>query len=282
MRAAGASAKITTHPLRGNVSALLGSGGNIAVLTGAPGAPKSDGKLLIDSGFSTSRPQIAEALAAINADPLTHLIDTHWHFDHTDGNGWMHTAGATIIAHENTKKRLSTDQRIAAFGMTVPASPAGALPTVVFSEDHTLALNGETLHLTHYAPAHTDTDISVYFANADILHVGDTWFNGIYPFIDYSTGGNIDGMVAAAKRNLSTATAKTIIIPGHGPIGDRAQLQQFHDMLSGVRETVATLKRQGRSIDDIIAAKPTAPFDSNFKAALGPVGSFIRLVFQGV
>lgn len=281
MRTAAASARITTQSLRGNISALLGSGGNIGVLT-APGDPgKSDGKLCIDSGFSTSRPQVAAALEALSPGRISLLINTHWHADHTDGNEWMHAAGAEIAAHEKTRDRLSTTQHIAAYNMTIPPLPPSALPTVLFSDTRTLTANGETLHLAHYPPAHTDTDISIVFTNADILQVGDTWFNGLYPFIDYSSGGNIDGMIKAADRNLSTATAKTIIIPGHGPIGDRAQLQHFHDMLTGVRETVASLKKQGRSIDETIAARPTAPFDASFKP-LGPGDAFVRLVYQGV
>ena len=276
MRASGATAKITTQALRGHVSVLQGSGGNIAVL------PGRDGKLLVDSGFATSRPQLTEALAGISADPIQHLVNTHWHFDHTDGNEWVHSAGATIIAHQKTRERMSTTQSIPAFGATFPPSPAGALPTKTFSATDTLQTNGETLHLVHYDPAHTDTDISVHFANADVLHTGDTWFNGIYPFIDYSTGGSIDGMIAAGKRNLALASAKTIIVPGHGPVGDRAQLQQFYDMLSGVRARVATLKKQGRSVDETIAAKPTAPYDGTFKAGAIPAEVFVRLVYQGV
>jgi len=281
MRTSAANAKITTQPLRGNISGLLGSGGNIAVLTSPGGSGKSDGKLLIDSSFSTSQPQISAALDALSPDAITHLINTHWHADHTDGNPWMHTAGATVIAHENTKQRLSTTQRVAAYNMTVPPLPPGGIPTIVFAQDHTLHLNGETLHLAHYPPAHTDTDISIYFTGADILHTGDTWFNGLYPFIDYSSGGNIDGMIHAAQINLALSTEKTILIPGHGPIGTRAQLQQFHDMLAGTRETVATLKKQGRTLDEIIAAKPTAPYDKTFKP-LGPGDLFVRLVYQGV
>lgn len=281
MRTAAASAKITTQPLRGNVSVLLGSGGNIAVLPGPADPTKSDGKLCVDSGFSTSRPQVAAALDALSPGRISLLINTHWHFDHTDGNEWMHAAGAEIAAHEKTRDRLSTTQHIAAYNMTVPPLPPSALPTVLFSDTRTLSGNGEVLHLAHYPPAHTDTDISIHFTNADILHVGDTWFNGLYPFIDYSTGGSIDGMIKATDRNLSTAAPTTIIIPGHGPIGDRAQLQQFHDMLTGVREKVASLKQQGRSIDEIIAAKPTAAYDASFKP-LGPGDAFVRLVYQGV
>jgi glyoxylase-like metal-dependent hydrolase (beta-lactamase superfamily II) len=275
-RAAAANAKITTHTLRHNVSVLMGSGGNIAVLTGP------DGKLLIDAGISTSRPQITEALAALSADPIHHLINTHWHYDHTDGNDWVHSSGATIIAHQKTRTRLSTPQEIAAFHANFPPAPAGAIPTIVFTADHTLHVNNSTLHLRHYDPAHTDTDISVHFAEADILHCGDTFFNGLYPFIDYSTGGNIDGMIHATERNLAAATASTIVIPGHGPIGNKAQLAASHDMLVTVRGNVAMLKKQGKSIDETIAAKPTAAFDEKWGGGFMNPETFTRLVYQGV
>jgi glyoxylase-like metal-dependent hydrolase (beta-lactamase superfamily II) len=275
MRAAGASAKITVVPARRNISVLMGSGGNIAVL------PGKDGKLLVDSGLSTSQSQIAQALNGLSADPLKHLIDTHWHFDHTDGNQWMHAAGATILAHENTKKRLSTPQVIAAFNAMFPPSPAGAIPPLVFAASDTLHANGETIELTHYAPAHTDTDISVHFVEADVLHVGDTWFNGFYPFIDYSSGGNIDGMIKATVSNLDKATAKTILIPGHGPVGDKAQLTEYHAMLTGVREKVAKLKQSGKTVEEAIAEKPTAPYDAKWGGGLIGGGVFTRLVYQG-
>ena len=275
-RASGATAKITTQKLRGNVSALMGSGGNIAVLTGP------QGKLLVDSGYATSQPQITEALAALSADHVTHLINTHWHFDHTDGNEWMHTAGATILAHNKTKERLSTPQTIAAFHATFPPSPAGAIPTQTFAETHTLKLNGETLNLAHYLPAHTDTDISVHFKDADVLHAGDTWFNGFYPFIDYSTGGNIDGMITAADRTLKMSSATTIIIPGHGPIGNKAQLSEYRDMLAAVRESVAGLKKQGKTLEEVIGAKPSAAYDAKWGGGFMKPESFLGLVYQGV
>ena len=275
-RAAGATAKITTKTLRRNVSVLMGSGGNIAVL------PGGQGKLLVDAGYSTSRPQITEALNALSADPLTHLIDTHWHFDHTDGNEWMHAAGATILAHENTKTRLSHPQDMAAFHAHFPASPAGAIPTETFADKRTLKLNGETLHLQHFDPAHTDSDISVHFQEADVFHTGDTWFNGFYPFIDYSTGGSIDGMIAAAKRTLSTVSATTIMIPGHGPVGDRAQFTAFSEMLASTRGAVAAAKQQGKSVEETIAAKPTAAYDEQWGKGFMNPESYIRLVYQGV
>ena len=275
-RAAAASAKIQVVPLRGNVSALLGSGGNIAVLTGP------DGKIVVDSGYSSSQPQIAAALAGLGAQPLKTLINTHWHFDHTDGNAWMHSAGATILAHSKTLDRLSTVQTIAAFNATFPPAPRAAWPTEIFDQDKTLKVNGETLALLHYAPAHTDTDLWVHFTSSDVLHVGDTWFNGYYPFIDYSTGGSIDGMIAATEKNLAHVGKDTRIVPGHGPIGDKAALIEFRDMLAGVRDKVAALKRQGRTLAEVEAAKPTAAYDERWGGKAKAPGAFVGLVYQGV
>jgi glyoxylase-like metal-dependent hydrolase (beta-lactamase superfamily II) len=273
-RAAGATATIKTQNFRGNVSALMGAGGNIAVL------PGKDGKLLIDSGYATAQPHLTEVLAAISSDPITHLINTHWHFDHTDGNEWVHAAGATIIAHENCRTRLSTPQEIVAYKAKFPPSPAGAIPTVVFTTEKSIKLNGASLTLRHYDPAHTDTDLSVYFGEANVLHTGDTFWNPLYPFIDYSSGGNIDGMILANKNNLDIASADTIIIPGHGAVGTKAQLTEFHEMLVGIRDNVAKLKKEGKSLDETVAAKPTAAFDEKFGAPRAP--AFIGYVYQGV
>jgi len=178
-RNAAASATITVQRLRGNISVLMGAGGNIAVLPGC------DGKLLVDAGFAGARPRIADALASISSDPIKHLINSHWHFDHTDGNEWLHSAGAAILAHENTRKHLSTTTRVEGWDFTFPPSPAGAIPTEVFTTERALDLNGAKIALTYYAPAHTDSDIYVHFTNADIIHVADTFWNGYYPFIDY-------------------------------------------------------------------------------------------------
>ena len=272
----GTGATITVQPLRGNISVLMGSGGNIAVL------PGRDGKLLIDAGFAGARPKIADALAGISSDSITHLINTHWHFDHTDGNEWLHSAGAVILAHENTRKHLSTTTRVEGLDFTFPPAPAGAIPTAVFGEEQTVQLNGATIALKHYAPAHTDGDISVHFTDADVFHTGDTWWNGYYPFIDYSTGGSIDGTIRAAEANLTKVTDKMIIIPGHGPVGDKSQLTVYRDLLVTVRDKVATLKKQGRSLDEIIAAKPTAAYDAKWGGGFMPPAVFTGLVFEGV
>src|SRR6202162_1809165 len=230
-----ATAKVTVQNLRRNISVLLGPGGNIAVLTGP------DGKLLVDAEIVTARPNVSAALASINADPIKQLINTHWHFDHTGGNEWVHQAGASILAQENTRKHLLKDTRVEGWKHTFPAAPAGAIPSTVFKEDHTLHANGTTLVLKHYLPAHTDSDISVHFTEADIFHTGDTFWNRNYPFIDYSTGGSIDGQIRAAEANIAAVTSKTIVIPGHGPVGGRSDVAEFRDMLVAIRENVAAL-----------------------------------------
>jgi glyoxylase-like metal-dependent hydrolase (beta-lactamase superfamily II) len=272
-RAANANNKITTTPLRRNVTALLGAGGNIAVLAA------KEGKLVVDSGYASCQPQLTAALAAINAEPIMVLINTHWHLDHADGNEWMHSAGATIWAHENTRSRMSSTQFMAAVNATIPPAPTGALPTVLVNTYRKLSDSISTLMLTHYEPAHTDTDLSVHFTEADIFHTGDTWFNGFYPFIDYSSGGSINGMIAAAEKNLATVTDTTIIIPGHGPIGNKAQLTEFREMLVGARDNVAKLKKEGKSLQETIAAKPTAAYDEKWGKK---PETFIGYVYLGV
>jgi glyoxylase-like metal-dependent hydrolase (beta-lactamase superfamily II) len=256
---------------------LEGSGGNIAVLIGP------DGKVLIDAGIGVSRPQITKALADLGTDPVTHLINTHWHFDHADGNEWLHSIGAKIIAQENTRKHLSGVQRVEDWDYNFLPLSSGGIPSEVFAKEHRLKLNGATIDLKYYAPAHTDSDISVTFSEADIVHVADTFWNGIYPFIDYSTGGSIDGMIAASDANLAATTNNTIIIPGHGhPVSNRAGLKEFRDMLVAVRDNVAELKKQGRSRDETVAARPTAAFDAKWGQFVIDPGLFTRLVYEGV
>jgi len=271
-----AKATIKKYPLRRNISVLEGSGGNIGVLTG------KNGKLLVDSGFTVSKLRIVEALNSLSSDPITQLLNTHWHTDHTDGNAWVHAAGAKITAHVNTQKHLSTSTRVEGWNWTFPPAPTGAIPTVVFDDEHRLQHNGTNIRMKYYGPAHTDSDVSVVFEEADIIHVGDTWWNGIYPFIDYSTGGSIDGMIRATEQNLRVVTDMTIIIPGHGPIGNKAGLTDYRDMLTTIRNNVAALKKQGKSLSETVAAKPTAAYDAKYGQFLINPGFFTALVYSGV
>ena len=277
IRASAAEAPIRIHKLRNNISVLEGSGGNIGVLT------ESDGAVLVDAGITASRPRILDALGTLSNSPVRYLINTHWHFDHADGNEWLHKAGATIIAHENARKHLVAATRVEDWDFNFPASSPGAVPSEVFATDKTLKVNGATLVLKYYGPSHTDGDISVTFQEADILHTGDTYWNGFYPFIDYSTGGSIDGTIRAAEANLAAATDRTIVIPGHGPpASNKTELRNYRDMLVDVRDKMAALKKQGRSLNDAIAAKPTAAYDAKWgQFAVNPT-LFTKLVYMGV
>jgi len=256
---------------------LEGSGGNIAVLTGA------DGKVLVDAGITASRPHILEALSSLGKEPVRHVINTHWHFDHADGNEWLSKEGATIVAHENSRRHLVKATRVEDWDFNFPASPASAVPSEVFATERTLMANGETLELKFYGPSHTDGDISVMFGASDILHAGDTYWNGFYPFIDYSTGGSIDGTIRATEANLVAARENTIVIPGHGPpASNRTELKGYRDMLVDIREKVATLKRQGRSLEGAVAAKPTAAYDAKWGQFAVTPALFTKLVYMGV
>jgi glyoxylase-like metal-dependent hydrolase (beta-lactamase superfamily II) len=282
IRDSAATMPLEIHKLRGNVTVIEGSGGNIAVLTG------EDGKLFVDAGISATRPRILKAVNSLSRDPIKHLINTHWHFDHTDGNQWLNEEGAAILAHENTHKHLLSAKRVEDWDYTFPSPPLAAVPTEVFSSDKRISINRSTLDLKHYGPAHTDSDISVTFAEADILHCADTYWNGIYPFIDYSTGGNIDGMIKATQQNIAAAGSKTIVIPGHNlpnrasAVSNKDELIAYRDMLVAIREKVATLKRSGRSLDETIAAKPTEQFDAKWGQFLITPALFTRLVYEGV
>ena len=276
INAEASTAPIKVQKLRGNLSVLMGSGGNIVVLNGA------NGKLLGDAGIAVSKPRIQAALAGISAAPVKFLINTHYHWDHTDGNAWLQEAGATIIAQENTLKRLTSGTRVIEWGYTFPPSPRNGLPTVVFKTDKTLSFEGETIVLKHYGAGHTDSDASIYFKDADVLQVGDIWWNGHYPFLDNGAGGSIDGLIRWVDECLKTTTDRTIIVPGHGEVSDRAGFMEFRHMLFTVRNNVAKLKKEGKTLAETVAAKPTAEFDAKYGDFLINPAFFIQLVYMDV
>ena len=273
-RRAGITAKIEVQPVREHVSMLKGSGGNIAVLHGA------EELVVVDAGLS--RANIWAALQRVDSGAIRYLVNTHWHFDHTDGNEWMHADGATIVAHKNTRSRLSTATRVDAWNFTFPPSPVGALPEILVLGVTALHINDTTVTIEPYGPSHTDTDVRVAFTDVDVLCVGDTWWNGDYPFIDYSTGGSIDGMIRAAEENVRVVGDDTLIIPGHGPVGGRKELTEFRDLLRSIRDVVAALKKDGKSVDEVVAAKPTAKYDAEWGNFWISPDMFTRLVYAGV
>lgn len=270
------SSDITVQNIRENIAVLSGSRANITVLHGR------DGKLLVDTGMAVSRSKISRALDQLGGDGIDLLINTHWHFDHTDGNEWVHATGAPIMAHENTRRHLSTETRVEAWDFTFPPLPEGALPTRLVSQAEKLDLNGVLVRIEYYGPAHTDGDLSITFDDFDVISVGDTWRNGSYPFIDYATGGSIGGTIRATETNLAKGSADTIFVPGHGPPGNLDQLIEYRDMLLTVYDRVAALKKQGESLDAVLLAKPTNGFDEKWGRSLVSPESFVKLVWAGV
>ncbi len=252
-----------------------GSGGNIVLCHG------EDGNTMVDSGLATSQRQVVAALHRVSPRPLRQLLNTHWHFDHTDGNLWMHSAGANIVAHKNTRVRMSTRQTIPAFSLVAGPSPDGALPTVIFEQSQELELNTEKIVMDRYTPAHTDSDVSVFFENANVIHTGDTWFNGYYPFIDYDSGGSIRGLITASNENLKRMDSQTIAVPGHGSVGSRADLVAYHEMLVAVFAEIERLKKQGYALEDVIKAKPSSRYDAALGDGFVGPALFCELLYRG-
>jgi glyoxylase-like metal-dependent hydrolase (beta-lactamase superfamily II) len=192
------------------------------------------------------------------------------------------SAGGTIIAHSKTAKHLAETTRVDDWNYTFDPLPKGALPAILVDSEHALHFNNEHIAIRYYSPSHTDGDLSVHFEQADILHTGDTWWNGYFPFIDYNTGGSIDGAIKAAEWNAQKVTDKTVIIPGHGPVGEKKQLLEFVDMLHTVRKNVPDLKQQGRTLQETIAAKPTKAYDAKWGGFVINGDFFTNLVYRGV
>ena len=272
MRKGAGAAPIETVKLTDSMVMFSGPGGNVAVLHGP------DGKIVVDSFFQPAWGRLTQSLDTLGTAKVTSLIDTHWHFDHVDNNENFRRAGAEIVAHENTPKRMSQSHDL--LGMHLSPWPAAALPTQTFAARHTLAANGESVELTYVPPAHTDTDIFIRFTKANVLHMGDVFFNGIYPFIDQSTGGTINGMIAGAALGLKSTDRGTKIVPGHGPLADRAALTTYHDMLVTVRDRVQKLKTSGRTLEDALTAKPTKDLDEVWGKGFMPPDNFVTIVYS--
>ena len=239
---------IRTTPVAGGVYLLQGSGGNIAASTGP------DGVIMVDDDYAPLTDRILAAVDQLHSGRLRFVINTHWHGDHTGGNGNLGGQGIMIVAHDNVRQRMSREQFIESFGAKVPPSPAVALPVITFTDSLTFYLNNDTIQIFHVAPAHTDGDAVIFFRHANVIHMGDTYFNGLYPFIDYSTGGSLDGMIAAVDRGLGMANDATRIIPGHGPLATRSDLHRYREMLAAVRIRILSARRKGLTLEQALDA----------------------------
>lgn len=272
MRADIGGAPIERVRLTDALTMLSGPGGNVVVLNGP------DGKVVVDSFVQPAWSGLKQILDGMGSGRITAVIDTHWHFDHSDNNENFRKAGAAIVAHANTKKRLTETHEL--LGMRFPPAPADALPTQTFTSTHSLTANGEQVSLGYIQPAHTDTDISIRFSKANVLHLGDVFFNGIYPFIDAGTGGSIDGMIRGVEAGLKLADNSTKIVPGHGPLADKAALTTFRDMLATVRDRVQKLKTSGKKLEEVVAENPTKEFDPTWGKGFLPAPMFVGLVYN--
>jgi len=268
--------EIKAEKVADGVYVLTGAGGNIGLSVG------KDGALVIDDQFAPLADKIQAAIRTIAPVPVRFVVNTHLHGDHVGGNESMAKAGAVLVAHENVRKRLSVEQFNATFNRKTPPSPEAALPVVTFTDGVTFHWNGDEIRVTHVPPAHTDGDAYVRFVKADVVHMGDLFFNGGYPFIDTSSGGRIDGVIAAADQVLEASGEKTRIIPGHGPLATRADLQAYRDTLQTLRDRIAKLKAEGKSRDEVIAAKPTADHDAKWGTGFMKGDTFTGLVYDSL
>jgi len=263
--------QVRTTPLAKGVYMLAGAGGNMGLAVG------EDAVFLVDDEFAPLTPKIRAAIAALSSKPVRFVLNTHWHFDHTGGNKDHGDAGALLVAHDNVRKRLSTGQFIEALNRTEPAAPKGALPVVTFNDSVTFHINGDDVIAFHVAPAHTDGDAIVVFKGANVVHMGDVFVSAGFPFVDLSSGGSINGFIAAAERVLPILDANTKVIPGHGPLADKARLKAFHDMLVAMRDRMKKEIAAKHTIEQVLASSITADYDKDWP---GGRERFLRILFQ--
>ena len=244
--------EIRVERIAPGVAVLFGRGGNIGVSWGA------DGTVLIDDQYAPATERVIAAARSLDPDPIRFVINTHWHGDHSGGNENLGRTGTVIVAHDNVRRRMTLEQLVR--GERVAPSPAGALPVITFSDNLTFHLNGDDIRAIHVEHAHTDGDSLIYWTRANVLHMGDVYFNGMLPFIDLDSGGSIDGAILAVERGLALATDGTVIIPGHGPLARRADLVRYRDMLRTLRDRVRAEIRRRRTLDQIKALRLVDPF----------------------
>ncbi len=270
------SVEVKAVPVSDGIYMLMGEGGNIGVSIG------EDGTFAIDDQYAQMSAKITAAIKKLSGDSPKFLFNTHWHGDHAGGNEHFGKQGAIIVAHENVRESLKVEKSIKLFNMHKPPSPKEALPVVTFQSEMNLHLNGDDIHLVHVANAHTDGDAIVHFTKANVIHAGDTFFNGFYPFIDVDSGGGIAGMIAACDTVLTIANDQTKIMPGHGPLASKADLVAFRDMLVVAEKNIQALITAGKSEAEVIAAKPLAELDKEWGDGFIPTDVWVKIVYSGM
>jgi glyoxylase-like metal-dependent hydrolase (beta-lactamase superfamily II) len=268
--------EIKTTRLTNTIYMLEGAGGNIGVSAG------EDSVFVVDDQFAPLTGRITAAIAKITPKAVQFILNTHWHFDHTGGNENFGKAGVVIVAHENVRRRMNSDQMIEFLKMDQPKSPKAALPVITFPTSMSFHLNGEEIRIVHVARAHTDGDSIVFFTGSDVVHMGDIFFNGLYPFIDTSSGGAVAGVIAACDLVLGMVTDKTRIIPGHGPLATREDLRGYREMLATVSGRIRNAIAEGRSDADIAKAGFTRDFDDKWGKGFMKPDRFVVMLIAGM
>ena len=268
--------EIKTTDLGDDVYMLEGQGGNITV------AVSKDGIIMVDGEFAPLHDKIKAAIVLVSSQPIKYLINTHFHGDHTGGNAPFAKDGAIVVAQENVRNRLAAGTTNGLTGAKAPPAAPEALPSKTYAAAYKIRLRGRVADLKHIANAHTDGDTYVWFKTANVLSTGDTFTNGRYPNIDFANGGNVKGMIAATDAYLKLANARTRIVPGHGPIADRAALLEYRTMLVTARDRMAKLVKQGKNEDDVVAAKPFADLDAKWAPTELAGNNFVRVVYHSL
>ncbi len=266
--------RIKTIKVENNIYMLSGAGGNIGISGG------SDGVFMIDDQFAPLTEKIKEAVAVISDRPIRFLINTHWHYDHTGGNEKMGETGSIIIAHENVRKRLSTEQFMSFFRRKVPPIAKSGLPVITFTGDVTFHINDDEIYVFHAANAHTDGDAIIQFRKNNVFHMGDLFFSGMYPFIDLDAGGSVNGIIAAIEQVLPKMNASTKVIPGHGPLSGRRQLVAYLGMLTTLRDRIREEIKAGKGLEDVVAARPSKDLDPEWGRGFMKADAFVRILYN--
>ena len=266
---------IKTHKVTGSIYVLEGEGGNIGLSVG------EDGVFMIDDQFAPLTPKILAAIKGITDKPVRFLINTHWHFDHTGGNENLGKAGVIIVAHDNVYKRMSVEGVIDLLKVKLPPASKAGLPVITFSDNVSFHLNGDTIIATRIPPAHTDGDSFVRFHNANVIHTGDVFASGRYPFIDVENKGSVKGIVAAMDRLIPTLDDNTVVIPGHGPISRKADVIAYRKMMFTVATRVDAMVRAGKTKEQVVAAKPLKEFDAEW-GKFCKTDNFVEIVYTGL
>jgi len=268
--------QVRTQKVADGVYMLIGAGGNIGLAIG------DDAVFVVDDQYAPLTPKVLAAVAALTSKPVRFVVNTHWHGDHTGGNEHMGQAGALLVAQDNVRRRLSTQQILAFFKDTVPAAPAGALPVITFSDTITFHINGDDVQAFHIANAHTDGDAFIVWRKADVVHAGDVFVTYGFPFIDLDSGGSIDGMIAGCDVLLTLGDDSVKIIPGHGPLSDRAAVREYRSMLKTIRDRVAQQKNAGRTLAQTQATHPTGQFDAKWGGGFIKPDQFVEFVYRSL